>query len=131
MSAEDVLARLTAGLAEDEQVAHGAWKEGAVRGDEWIVRKLQGGLFDGGIYVCDAQSPPQGDDIIQTRDGETGHIERHAPARTLRQTEALRDAIEWLTELAEFDDCDWPGVASRATGALSALARIYTTEETS
>lgn len=122
MTVEDSLARLRAGLDEDEVIARGAWKEGALHGDQWIVRKLQGGLFDGGIYVCDGQSPPQGEDISQTRDGETGHIERHDPSRVLRQAEAIRRVDAALKDLARLDH--W--IANDAREEIAeALASIY------
>ncbi|MFD4442499.1 DUF6221 family protein [Nocardia sp. NPDC058519] len=120
MTVEDFI---NARLQEDFTIATGGWKEGALRGDEWKVYRIDGDpTFGEGIYVFPADAPPHGD-LGRVGDGETGHIERHDPARVQRQVHALRQVVEATRQAVK--DNHAPETAILAETVLGALASIW------
>lgn len=82
---------IEARLQDDYAMATGGWIEGYDRGDEWVVYKIpgHGSELAAGIFVFAAEAPPYSH-VERIKDGETGHIEQHDPARVLRQVDRLR-----------------------------------------
>jgi hypothetical protein len=85
---------IDARLQDDHTAAYGGKKEGVLFGERWKVWKVRDahGLMTGGIAVFAEETPPNGDEVLLS-DGETAHIERHDPARVLRQVKALRQVL--------------------------------------
>lgn len=106
MTIEDALSRLTAGLAEDERTARAAAEQDA-EGPSWRVRKIR----HEGMYVFgDHQIATTGGKFGMAENAQTEHIERHDPARALRQVEAVRKVIgEHSQSGGKCDKCrpDW------------------------
>ncbi|MEV0247941.1 DUF6221 family protein [Nocardia sp. NPDC050712] len=125
MSAEDVLARLRAGLDADERIARAA----AGRAAEWRSdgKGVEGGPFtpaDPEWGILEA-----GEHTIVYDEGwplaaEALHIAAFDPARVLGQVEAIRKLIAERDDMVVVDDYE-RGYVEGLSRALEILASIY------
>ncbi|NEW49351.1 hypothetical protein GV792_04745 [Nocardia cyriacigeorgica] len=85
---------IDARLWDDHHAATGAWLDGEDRGDEWSVYKIPRGDDElaAGIFVFARDAQPYSH-VTRIRECETGHIERHDPARVARQIKAFRAIV--------------------------------------
>lgn len=124
---ETALSRLSAGLDDDEAIALAA----SPRGLGWDVRSFE----NEGIAAFPTAGDPEelgGQTTLETR-----HMERHSPARVLRDVEVLRRIVDLYRVYASTDlDALGPEnrlriVAGRETleGVLEELADIYCEEQ--
>ncbi|MFI7191448.1 DUF6221 family protein [Nocardia nova] len=124
MTPDDFLSRLSAGLDRDDQLARAADKTRWLPEDKGIT-----------FEVDDMESDYSGRLAADTR-ANMDHIAHHSPARTLRQVEAIRKAVEEYQrrlpppddpalELDEVYRASWTGFQVAGELFLSALASIY------
>lgn len=97
MTIDDALARLSAGLEEDERIARRTHESASHLSPNWrtITEDIRG---DTVLTVLDEHDARVAVDM-----GVAGpHIAHHDPARALRQVEAIRELVQWYrTALAE------------------------------
>jgi hypothetical protein len=121
---DDILSRLSAGLDRDEQLARAADKTRWLPEDKGIT-----------FEVDDMESDFNGRLSADTK-ANMNHIANFDPARTLRQVDAIRKAVEeYQRRLPSSDDpalevdevyhASWTGFQIAGELFLSALASIY------
>lgn len=131
MTIDDAVARLTAGLDEDEQIAQaaakraGEWRvfDGSVRGEPFYPADPENGIDAGGetCIVYDEGYPLR---------AEARHIARFDPKTELRRVEVLREVIakQKLYSSATFPDFEG-GYSTALDDVVDLLASIYTEGE--
>jgi hypothetical protein len=110
----DLVEFLRARLAEDEKYARNAFGDHNDAGPDWLE------IWSGGLQV--------GSDVINTGDSQVSRfMERHDPARTLREVEAKRRIIsEYERYVAERRRAmgGWD-TYSEPSPVIAALAAVY------
>ncbi|MDH2424760.1 DUF6221 family protein [Sphaerisporangium sp. TRM90804] len=109
---DDLVAFLRARLVEDEQYARSTMWDGSVNSPTWSL-------------TASATVDTGGDEFYAGDRTVANHIERHDPARVLREVEAKRRILQWHTGAHECsgpdDNCMWilDGEACPTTRALA------------
>lgn len=117
MTIETALARLTAGLAEDEAIARAANPDGS----GWDVRDFE----EEGIAAF--PSAPAPEELGGRVTDQTRHMERQDPKATLDRVEAIRAVHDLVCGSLHWHED--PNVHVTAERIIAALAGIYTEEE--